>query len=174
MDTPRKTFISDEINEAVMRNTIRNIREVIKNSEDVEARSELMWTSAMAENSLLKLGKASFFQAHQIEHQLGAYTDCNHGQGLAVIHPVLYKHIYKGDTDKFTRFANAVWDKETAEDGIQALADFIKEIGLPTSFKEMGISKDCFEAVAKSTNIDPYSAKVLTADEIFEILNECL
>ncbi|MGN1318555.1 MAG: iron-containing alcohol dehydrogenase [Lachnospirales bacterium] len=171
---PSETNISDEINEAVMRNTIRNIRALITNHNDIEARSELMWDSAMAENSILKLGKVTDFQAHQIEHQLGAYTDCNHGQGLAVIHPVLYKHIYKNAIDKFTRFAKSVWNKETAEDGIIALAEFIKEIGLPTTFREMGINDDsCLRAVADSTNITAGCCKKLTSDEIYEILKEC-
>lgn len=172
--TPRETYISDEINEAVMRNTIRNIRALIKNPNDIEARSELMWDSAMAENSILKLGKITDFQAHQIEHQLGAYTDCNHGQGLAVIHPVLYKYIYKDGIGKFARFAKAVWNKETAEDGINALADFIKEIGLPTTFREMGITdKSCLRDVADSCNITAGCCKKLTKDEIFKILEEC-
>lgn len=92
---PLENNVSDEINEAIMRNTIRNIRAAIKDPQDIQARSELMWDSAMAENGILKLGKVTDFQAHQIEHQLGAYTDCNHGQGLAVIHPVLYRHIYE-------------------------------------------------------------------------------
>lgn len=178
--TPRETFISDEINEAVMRNTIRNIRALIKDPDDIDARGELMWDSAMAENSLLKIGKVTDFQAHQIEHQLGAYTDCNHGQGLAVIHPVLYRHIYKNAVEKFARFAKAVWnitegtDEELALKGINALSDFISEIGLPANFREMGITdKSCFEAVAKSSNITAGCCKKLTSDEILEILNEC-
>lgn len=179
--TPRETYISDEINEAVMRNTIRNIRALIKDPNDIEARSELMWDSAMAENGLLKLGKVTDFQAHQIEHQLGAYTDCNHGQGLAVIHPVLYSHIYKDGVSKFARFAKEVWnindkdrDIDLAAAGINKLTEFIKEIGLPASFREMGINDDsCFRAVADSCNITAGCCKKLTRDEIFEILNEC-
>ena len=54
---------------------------------------------------MLKIGKVTDFQAHQIEHQLGAYTNCNHGASLAVIHPVLYRHIYKSGTARFTRWA---------------------------------------------------------------------
>lgn len=179
--TPQETYISDEINEAVMRNIIRNIRALIKNPNDIEARSELMWDSAMAENSLLKLGKTTDFQAHQIEHQIGAYTNCNHGQGLAVIHPVLYRHIYKNAIDKFARFAVAVWNindnksnKELAIIGINKLTEFIKEIGLPATFMEMGINdNDCFRAAADSCNIKEGCCKKLTSDEIFEILNEC-
>ena len=60
-----------------MRNVIRNIRELLKNMEDMNVRSELMWASDMGENGILKIGKITDFQAHQIEHQLGAYTDCN-------------------------------------------------------------------------------------------------
>lgn len=105
---PLENNVSDEINEAIMRNTIRNIRAAIKDPQDIQARSELMWDSAMAENGILKLGKVTDFQAHQIEHQLGAYTDCNHGQGLVVIHPVLYRHIYEAGVSKFARFAKEV------------------------------------------------------------------
>ena len=92
---PLNDNVSDEINEAIMCNTIRNIRKVIENPKNLEARSELMWDSAMAENGILKLGKTGDFQAHFIEHQIGAFTDCNHGQGLAAIHPNMYKHICK-------------------------------------------------------------------------------
>lgn len=138
--------------------------------------------AAMAENGVLKIGKVTDFQAHQIQHQLGAYTDCNHGAGLAVIHPVLYRHIYKSGTARFTRWAQNVWgiapkgsDEETAAAGIDALAAFIKEIGLPTSFAELGIPADTdFRAVADSTNITAGCCKKLTHDEIYEILQECL
>lgn len=148
----------------------------------VQDGAKLAWASAMAENGVLKIGKVSDFQAHQIQHQLGAYTDCNHGAGLAVIHPVLYRHIYKSGTARFTRWAQNVWgiapkgsDEETAAAGIDALAAFIKEIGLPTSFAELGIPANTdFRAVADSTNITAGCCKKLTHDEIYEILQECL
>ena len=128
--------------------------------ENQTARSELMWSSAMAENGILKLGKTTDFQCHMIEHQLGAYTDCNHGYGLAVIHPIVYRHIYKNAIEKFARFAREVWkinpegksQEEIVLCGINSLGDFIKEIGLPTKFSEMNISLDekTISAIAKS------------------------
>lgn len=75
----------------------------------VQEGAKLARASAMAENGVLKIGKVTDFQAHQIEHQLGAYTNCNHGAGLAVIHPVLYRHIYKSGAARFARFAQNVW-----------------------------------------------------------------
>lgn len=109
--------VSDDVALAIMRNTVGNMRRLLVNINDMEARSNLMWDSAMAENGILKCGRLTDFQAHQIEHQLGAYTDCNHGQGLAVIHPAYYRHIVKDVPDKFTRFAKTVFDVDTAEAG---------------------------------------------------------
>ena len=141
-----------------------------------------MWDSAMAENGILKVGRLTDFQAHQMEHQLGAYTDCNHGQGLAVIHPILYRHIYKDGAERFARFAQNVWGiqeqkttERTALAGVEALADFIREIGLPTSFTQMGISADTdFRTIADSTNITAGCCKKLSHDEIYEILKKCI
>lgn len=172
---PDEINLSDEINEAVQRNTIRNLRCIITNPNDDYARSELMWASAMGENGILKLGKVTDFQCHMLEHQLGAYTDCNHGQGLAVLHPVLYRHIYQNAEEKFTRWAQEVWLVNGAIEGINSLADFIHEIRLPNKFSEMGINLDdtTIHAIAESTIITPGCCKKLTTDEIIEILNEC-
>lgn len=182
LGSPRDINLSDEIGEAVMRNVIRNMRVLLDDIYDKEARSELMWASAMAENGILKIGKITDFQAHQIEHQLGAYTDCNHGQGLAVIHPVLYRHIYKDNVKQFARMAEKVWEipaegktqEELAEAGVKALADFIKETGLPSSFTEMGIKdKGILKKVADTCNITAGCCKKLSREEILEILEEC-
>lgn len=178
---PDENNLSDDINEAVMRSVIRNIRVLLKNPSDYNARSELAWASAMAENGVLKIGKVTDFQAHQIEHQLGAYTNCNHGAGLAVIHPVLYRHICKAGAARFARFAENVWgiepeesEEEIAKAGVEALTAFIREIGMPTSFYELGIPADTdFRAIADSTNITAGCCKRLTHDEIYEILMEC-
>ena len=178
---PDENNLSDDINEAVMRSVIRNIRVLLTDPENYDARSELAWASAMAENGVLKIGKVTDFQCHMLEHQLGAYTNCNHGAGLAVIHPVLYRHIYKSGAARFARFAQNVWGvapkgsiEETAAAGIDALAAFIKEIGLPTSFAELGIPDDTdFRAIADSTVLTPGCCKKLSHDEIYEILKEC-
>ena len=182
LGSPRDVTISDEIAEAVMRNVIRNIRVLLKDMKDKKARTELMWASAMAENGILKIGKVTDFQAHQIEHQLGAYTDCNHGQGLAVIHPVLYLHMYKDGVEQFARMAEQVWGipsdgktpEELAEAGIRALTEFIQEIGLPSTFTEMGLTdKSVLKKVADTCNLTAGCCKKLTREEVLEILEEC-
>lgn len=170
--------VSDDVALAIMHNTVVNMRRLLTNINDVQARSNLMWDSAMAENGILKCGRLTDFQAHQMEHQLGAYTDCNHGQGLAVIHPAYYRHIVKDAPEKFTRFAKAVFGVDTAEAGIEALSDFIKECGLPATMGELAskveITPEVLRQVADTCNIIKCNPRELNRDEIYEILMECL
>lgn len=137
-----------------------------------------MWDSAMAENGILKVGRVTDFQAHQMEHQLGAYTDCNHGQGLAVIHPAYYRAILQDAREKFTRFAQVVFGKETAEEGIDALSAFIAECGLPTKMGQLKskveITPDLLCQVADSCNLIKTGPRQLTRDEVYTILCQCL
>ena len=182
MGSPRSINYSDEINEATQRNIIRNIYATIKNPQDVDARSELIWAAAMAENGMLKIGKVTDFQCHMLEHQLGAYTDCNHGQGLAVLHPVLYRHMLPEAAPQFARLATEVWgidpegkdDMTLANDFIDALAAFIKEIGLPTTLKEMNIGEDVdLKAIADTTILTGGCCKQFTKEELLDVLYEC-
>lgn len=179
MGLPHNLNLSDEINEAIMRNVIKNLRSLIQNPDDDFARGELMWASAMAENGMLKLGKQTDFQCHMIEHAVGAYTDCNHGQGLAVIHPALYRHLLDAGEAQLARMAESVWgvkadsSLETARLGIDALESFIKEIGLPTRWSEMGITDESIlRAAADTCFIMPGCCKQLSRDEIYEIVKE--
>lgn len=170
--------VSDDVALAIMRNTVVNMRRLISNIDDMQARSNLMWDSAMAENGILKVGRLTDFQTHQIEHQLGAYTDCNHGQGLAVIHPAYYRHILKDAPEKFTRFANAVFNKDTAEEGLAALVDLIESCGLPTKMGQLHskveITPDVLRHVADTCNIIKSGPRELSREEIYEILLECM
>ena len=173
--------VSDDVALAIMRNTVRNMRRVLKDKGDLEARSNLMWDSAMAENGILKVGRKTDFQAHQIEHQLGAYTDCNHGQGLAVIHPAYYRHIVKDAPEKFARLGRVVFGlgaDARPEAAVEALAAFIEECGLPTRLGQLHstaeIDKELLRKVADSCNLIPTNPRTLTHDEVYDILCECL
>lgn len=182
--------VSDDVAEAIMRNTIRNMRALLREPNDYTARSNLMWDSAMAENGILKVGRLTDFEAHQIEHQLGAYTDCSHGQGLAVIHPAYYRHICQAAPTKFARFAVNVWgispagksEEELASAGIDALADFIKECGLPTRLRDLRMKADAaalltpelLKEIADSCNTFLNGYRQLTHEEIYNILTACL
>lgn len=170
--------VSDDVALAIMKNTVVNMKRLLGNIDDMQARGNLMWDSAMAENGILKVGRVTDFQAHQLEHQLGAYTDCNHGQGLAVIHPAYYRHVMKDAEEKFIRFAKEVFGADTAEAGVDALAEFIKECGLPTKMSELKskveITPEILRKVADTCNVIKCGPRELSRDEIYDILMECM
>lgn len=179
---PDEGNVSDDIAETLMRGVIRDLRAAIQNPEDYTARSNLMWESAMAENRIIKLGKRMDFECHQMEHQLGAYTNCNHGEGLAVLQPVYYRHIYRDGLAKFQKFAVHVWGispegktgDALARAGIEALADFIKEIGLPTTLQKLGVDASVdLKTIADSCNLAAGGYRKLTHEEILKIFQEC-
>ncbi len=179
---PNDNNVSDAISEALMKNVIENINVICDDLTNDIARRNLMWDATMGENRIIKLGKTTDFECHFIEHQIGAYTNCNHGEGLAVIHPIYYKYIYKYGLSKFVSFAKNVWnvngkdksDEEIALEGINKLAEFIRKIGLPTSLKELGLQdKSMLKEIADSCGISQGSFKQMTHDEILELLEEC-
>lgn len=179
---PDEQNVSDEIGEALMRSVIRNTQQAVRDPKDYTARSNLMWTSTLSENRLIKLGKRGDFGCHLIEHQLGAYTGCNHGQGMAVLQPVYYRHIYKDGLKKFARYAANVWnvpkegrsEEELAERGIEKLTDFIHEIGLPATLRELGVrDKSILKKVAGSSRYSIGGYRKLSSEEILDILTEC-
>ena len=170
--------VSDEVALAVMHSTVTNMRALLQDIDDYTARSNLMWTSAMAENGILKVGRVTDFECHQMEHQLGAYTDCNHGQGLAVLHPAYYRHIVKDAPEKFARLGKVVFGVEGAEAAVDALAAFIQECGLPVRLSQLKsrveITPDLLRQVADSVNLLPNGPRQLTRGEVYSILMECL
>lgn len=181
--TPDEDNVSDSLNEALMKSVVRNLRKAIADPEDYEARSNLVWASTMVENRILKLGKQGDFQGHILEHALGAFTDCNHGCGLAVLLPVYYRHIEAAGAKKFARFATEVWGfspegktlAERANDGVEALVSFVKEIGLPTTLRELGMTedqKDLLPKIAATCVASPGSYKHLDDEDILDIFKE--
>ena len=182
--SPRGRNVTDDINLAIQRNVIRNMRIIADDNQNLEALSELVYDSAMAENGVLKIGKSTDFQAHMIQHQYGAYTHTNHGMGLAVIHPALYRHLAPEAPAQFARWAREVWgvdakgkdDLTVALEGIDRLQTFIGEMGLPTSFAEMGsdASDETLHKVADTCVLTGGCAKKLERSEVFQILTECL
>lgn len=172
---------TDYIIEGVLKSSIDNVRTALKNPEDYESRSNLMWNATLALNTVTGVSKTQDWQIHMIEHQLGAYTDCAHGMGLAAISLPYYRHIYPWGLDKFVRFAKEIWGVSTegktieavAEQGINAMEEFLNECGIVISLKELGATKEMLPKIAESTVIPGRGYKKLTRDEILSILEAC-
>lgn len=147
---------TDYIIEGVMESLVNSARVAVENPRDYEARSNIMWCATVGLNTMTGLSKAQDWMAHMIEHQVSAFTDCPHGAGLAVISAPYYRYIYKDGLDKFARFAEKVWGVDAASmgkeaaalAGIDAMAAFARELGLPTTLRELGATEDMLPKIA--------------------------
>ena len=171
---------SDYVMEGLMKSLISSTKQALANPLDYEARSNLMWTATLALNTLVGCSKEQDWEVHSIEHQLGAYTDCAHGMGLAVISLPYYRYIYRYGLDRFVRFATEIWNvhpegktkEEIAEAGLDALEKFIKESGMATTLKELNATEEMLEKIANSSDLGG-AYKPLSHEEILQILKKC-
>ncbi len=174
---------SDYILEGLMRAVIDHGKKASKNPQDYEARSNLMWEATLALNTIVGLGKKQDWNVHGIEHQLGAYTHCPHGLGLAVISYPYYKYISKFGKNQFEKFAVNVFQvaregktqDEIIAEGIEKMENFIKELKIPTTLKELNATKDMLPLIAKSAYQNGLEAGFhpLSEEETLKILEDC-
>lgn len=173
---------SDYISEGLMRSVIRASRIANKDSQDYEARSNLMWAATWALNTLVSRGKSTDWMVHMIGQSVGAYTNATHGMTLAAVSLPYYRYILPYGVQKFKRFAVNVWDvdpegktdEQIAKEGLNAMEAWMKELGLVMNISDLGAAEDMLEGIADGTIILPGGYKVLEHDEIVKILKESL
>ena len=152
-DTKNIEF-AQNIAEGLVKSVLESGRVAIKNPNDYNARSTLMIASSFSHNGLTGLGGKMYFTVHKLEHQIsGTFDEVAHGAGLSVLFSAWAKWVYKKDPSNFIRFANNVWGiKGNSEDvalkGIEKLEEYFREIEMPTTFKDLGISEIEFSPMA--------------------------
>lgn len=173
---------SDYISEGLMRSVLHASRIANKKPQDYEARSNLMWTATWALNTLIAKGKSTDWMVHMLGQAVGGYTNATHGMTLAAVSLPYYRYILPYGLPKFKRFAIEVWkvnpegkkDEEIAEEGLKAMEDWMKELGLAMKISELGATKDMIDGIADATLLLEGGYKVLKREEVVAILKESL
>lgn len=173
---------SDYISEALMKSVIHSSRIANRDAQDYEARSNIMWTATWALNTLVAKGKSTDWMVHMLGQAAGAVTDATHGMTLAAVSLPYYKYIMDAGLAKFVRFAENVWeidpkgksDKEIALAGLDAMEEWMRELGLAMSLSEIGVTEDMIEDIVNGTFIMEGGYKVLTKDEVREIIKQSM
>lgn len=173
---------SDYISEALMRSVVHSSRIAVENQTDYEARSNIMWTATWALNTLVAKGKTTDWMVHMLGQAVGAHTDATHGMTLAAVSMAYYHHICPAGLAKFARFAVNVWDvdaqgkspEQVAAEGLDRMAAWMNEIGLVTNIKDLGVTESMIEDVANSVLIMEGGYKVLTHDNVVDVLKKSL
>jgi len=173
---------SDYIMEGLLKSLIHSSRIAVKNHKDYEARSNIMWIATWALNTLVAKGKRTDWMVHMIGQSIGAYTDATHGMTLSAVSMAYYLHICPYGMAKFARYGVNVWnvspegktEEEIAAEGLRCMESYMKEIGLVMNIKDLGVTEEMLDSIAKGTFIMKGGYKVLTKDEVVEILKESM
>ncbi len=154
----KEVEVTDRLIEGLMLTMIHEGPRVIEDPNNYEARANIMWAGMMAHNNSCGVGRSQDWNSHNIEHELSALYDCAHGAGLAVTMPAVFKYVYKHDVMRFAKLATRVWGcqmdfdnpEATALAGIAALENFLKGIGMPLNFAELGAKEEDIPALVKA------------------------
>lgn len=173
---------SDYISEGLMRSVIHSSRIAVKNPQDYEARSNIMWTATWAVNTLISCGKSGDWMVHMLGQTVGGYTNATHGMTLAAVSLPYYRHILPYGLPKFKHFAENVWgvqaagktDEQVAQEGLSCMEAWMKEIGVTMSIRELGADETMLDDLADATMILDGGYKKLDRQEIIEIFRESL
>ena len=174
--------VSDRLAEALMKSVIRDSLVAVEDPYNYEARSNVMWAATWALNTLISCGKTTDWMVHMLGQAAGGFTDATHGMTLAAVSLPYYRYVMPYGLRKFRRFAVEVWgveekgktDEQIASDGLDAMAEWMRTIGVTMSLSELGVTDDMIEGIADATFILDGGYKILTHDEVVAILRDSL
>lgn len=155
----KEAFLQNRMAEAILKTCIKYGPIAIKEPKNYEARANLMWSSSLAINGLLAYGKNTAWTVHAMEHELSAFYDVTHGEGLAVLIPSWMKYMLNNETlFKFVEYGVNVWDIDKNKNDIEIAAEainktkaFFLSLGIPSSLSALGIGSENFEEMSKRT-----------------------
>ena len=173
---------SDYISEGLLRSLIHSARIAVKEPDNYEARSNIMWTATWALNTLIAKGKTTDWEVHMIGQAVGAYTDATHGMTLSAVSMPYYRFIMPYAPDKFARYAVNVWGvnasgkstEEVAAEGLDEMEKWMKEIGLVMNVTDLGVTPDMLDGIVKATFLNEGGYKALTAADVRTILEQSM
>ena len=179
-------MMNDAFMEGAIKSLMKNVRIVLEDPENYEARAEIFYATTLGCNGIYSLGNSeSGWPMHAIEHALSGHYDINHGEGLAIVTPRWMKLILSEKTlERFVAFGTGVFgidpalpEMEIAEKAIQSIHDFYREIGLPMTLREVGIDGSRIDEMAHHIAVNEGLENAwapLHEEDIAAILRDCL
>ena len=149
--------IGDRLCEGTLMAIINEAPKVMRNPEDYGARANLMWAGMIAHNGTCGVGCEEDWASHFLEHEISAIYGVTHGAGLSVIFPAWMTWMVEHNVGKIAQYAVRVWGVPESEDkkavaleGIGKLKAFFNSLGLPVTFKELGVENPDIDRLADS------------------------
>lgn len=188
--TEEPGYLQGEMAKAVLKTCIKFGPILMKDPENYEARANIMWASSWAINGLLNKGCAVKWSVHPMEHELSAFYDVTHGEGLAVLTPSWMRYVLTTENAwKFAEYGREVLgisdeysEMVAAERAIEETEKFFTEkMGLPGSLKALGIDESKLDIMAEKAvkgkdgnNKELKGFKTLKKEDVKAIYEACL
>lgn len=173
---------SDYISEGLMKSVVYSSRIALKDMENYEARSNIMWAATWGLNTLVSRGKSTDWMVHMLGQSVGACSNATHGMTLSAVSMPYYRFIMPYGVKKFARFAVNVWgiqaegktDIQMAEEGLDAMEAWMKELGLAMNLPEVGVTSDMIDDIVNGTLIMEGGYKLLSKEDVRAVLNKAM
>jgi NADP-dependent alcohol dehydrogenase len=147
------TPLQDRYAEAIFKTLVDIAPAVMSGKKDYDARATFMWTATQALCGLLSCGVIGDWSTHGIGHELTAFFGLAHAETLAIVLPAIWKYKINNKAAKLAKLAQNVYGvrtgstKQKAAAAIKNTIKFFHSIGMPTSFKDYGITQKETEKV---------------------------
>lgn len=152
----RGAYVQARMCEALLKTLIHYGPIALEEPENYEARANLMWVSSLAINGLMSCGADVAWCVHPMEHELSAFYDITHGEGLAILTPFWMDFALREDTAwKFAEYGRNVFgltgedDMAVGREAIAATRAFFRRMNLPATLHEVGIDDEHFDIMAQ-------------------------
>ena len=151
------TELSDSLIEAAMRTVIKYGPLLLKDRNNYNYCSQIMWAATIAHNGMISCGRIADWASHRIEHEISAIYDLTHGIGMAIIFPAWIEYVKNTNLNIFKKFFQNIFDISDIEEGIKVLKSFFKELDLKIKLSDYGITDENFSLMAEKALKDSIS-----------------
>jgi len=145
---------SDAIALEAVSKVAENLRRVVADGNDIEARSQMLLGSAMAAMAFNVSGLGS---VHGTGHALSARLNAAHGQTLATMMPHIMEYNMPQRSEKYAQVARllAPSGPATGAGAIDAVLQLRSDIGIERSIKALGADDDLLAVLIEDAVADP-------------------
>jgi hypothetical protein len=140
---------TDRICEGLIKTLMKYAVQVKDDPYNYDIRTEIMWACKLAHDNTAGFGRKQDWSTHTIAHELGAIYDLPHGAIISVISPAWMKYVYHLNSDRFTQFAERIFDEQSIIIAIDKYKHFLNTLGMPKNLRELGVTDMfCFEEIS--------------------------
>jgi len=146
--------ITDRLCEGVMSAIIEEAPKVMARPLDYQARANIMWSGTMAHNGICGCGRCEDWYSHWMEHEISALYGVTHGAGLSVVFSAYLAYMAEHKPVKVAQLARRVFgvdtvdNTEAAHKGVRRMREFYASIGMPLTFRQLGVDNPDLELLA--------------------------